>query len=154
MRNTKLIHISNVIFFFFGGGVLQYDNLFYILLQLYTGYNPVHSTDEFAGLKLAIFGNFGDLFWLLIKGIPPIYWSIYSPGLARSQRGQKCGRKGRKSPIGRKKYTVINLVMYCRGLPSGITFWYIVNMRVVENNERLLTSECSLDSQLTSDVLK
>ncbi len=45
-------------------------------------------------------------FWLLIKGTPPIYWSVFSPDLSISQGGQNSCEKGGYLPKGRKKYNL------------------------------------------------
>ncbi len=40
----------------------------------------VYAGCEFPGLKMNVFDHFGQ-FWVLIKGIPPTYWSTFSPDL-------------------------------------------------------------------------
>ena len=44
-------------------------------------HHRLYSTGDFAGLKLAIFDHFCEVL-VTYNGIPPIYWSIFSPDLA------------------------------------------------------------------------
>ncbi len=68
----------------------------------YTGCVPAVYFRDWKWLFLTIF----EPFWVLIKGIPPTYWSTFSPDLYWSQGGHKSVKNRRISAYRLKKYTL------------------------------------------------